>query len=286
MKNMERVFLGGVLVCGLGLTQVAQAAPVNCSMAAWDGATPPVPSDAVGSPFSAPEIARYSEFCGLVLSASGYVQTPATDDNHYFGRFYVLPQVTGTGEVDLLVAYSDTGGASPLFKISYDKTNFNFDATGAGGGTGSAPAHFTPGNQPRWNLVEFEFNSNGTFNVWVNESWTLPDGPYTSGPTASFASGIGTVASVRLGALSNNFGGFGGKITYDAFEAHRTTNIGALRRGDSNADGLVNSGDIGAVINEFFDVALATGTPDCNQDGAVNSGDIGCIINVFFGVSP
>jgi hypothetical protein len=282
---MESVLKAGVLLFGLGLGQLAQAGtdPTECSMAKWDGGdSPQLPSDAVGSPFSSPEIARYSEFCGLVVSAAGYVQTPATSDSHYFGRFFVLPQVTGSGEVDLLEAYADTGGSQPLFTISYDGTDFIFDATAAGGGTGSAPAHFTPGSAPKWNLVEFEFNSGSTFNVWVNESWTLPDGPYTSGPSDSFTSGSGTVASVRLGAIGG-MGGFGGTITYDAYEAHRTTNVGALRRGDANSDGFVNSGDIGQVINEFFDVSLANGTPDCNQDGFVNTGDIGCIINIFFG---
>ena len=285
MRNMESVLLGSVLALGMAMSHSATAG-INdvCSVAQWTGELPvPVATDAAGTPQTPRKVARYSEFCGLEVNTLEYVQSPATSDARYFGRFYVLPQVTGSGEVDLLIAYSDTDGASPLFVISFDGTDFNFDATGTGGGSGSVAAQVTGGGQPMWNLVEFEYNNDGDFNVWVNEDWALPDGPYSSTSIPAFASGDGgSVASVRMGAPTG-MGGFGGKITFDAFEAHRTTNVGGLRVGDANADDVVNTGDIGQVINEFFATSLAPGTPDCNEDGVVNTGDIGCIINVFFG---
>jgi len=274
MRNMEGVFLGGALSLGLVFSQGVQAQ--DCSMAKWNGAAPTVPAAAVGTPQSASPVARYSEFCGLAVSATGYVQTPATSDTQYFGRFYVFPQAV-TGTVDLLVAYSDTSGASPLFKISYDGTNFLFDATAASGGTGSAPA-----NANLWNLVEFEFNSDGNFNVWVNEDWDFGTTAYVSGPSDTFASGSGTVASVRLGA-PNGF--TSGKVTYDAFEAHRTTNVGSLIDCDADGSGspVLNLNDVIAVISEAFSPnTLASGQPDCDKNGSMNLNDVISTIQIAF----
>jgi hypothetical protein len=266
MKNMDRVIVGGLLVLGMSFGLSAQA----CSTDGWDGGAI---NTIAGSP--PPPFSRYSELCAMKVSSTGHVQSTLASDTQYIGRFYVFPDVGGSGEVDLLLAYSDDAATSPLFTISFDGSNFNFDATDATGTTGSAPA------KSGWNLVEFEYNAGGNFNVWVNAEWTFPDGPYVTDPTDTFASGSGTVESVRLGA-PNGMGGFTGDIYLDAYESHRTTNVGALIKGDANKDGFVNTGDIGTVITEFFAAGLATGTPDCNEDGLVNTGDIGCVITIFF----
>ena len=92
----------------------------------------------------------------------------------------------------------------------------------------------------------------------------------------------GTVEAVQLGA-PNGMGGLTGEITFDAYEAHRTTNVGALLAGDANDDGNVNSGDTVGIINENLGDILAQGQPDCNGDGNVNSGDTVCIINKWLG---
>jgi hypothetical protein len=76
-------------------------------------------------------------------------------------------------------------------------------------------------------------------------------------------------------------GGFTGEITFDAYEAHRTTNVGALLAGDANSDDSINILDLGNVRIELLnpgDVnSLAIGQPDCNIDGNVNILDVGCV---------
>ena len=293
MRNMGSVIMGGILAFGLGLSLSIQAGPpdpeLECSMSKWNGAAPTVPADAVGSPKTTPAVARFSEYCGLAVSATGFVQTPATSDGHYFGRFYVLPKLSGSGTIDLLVAHSTTSGNPELFKVSFDSatSSFIFDADNpeAGGSSDSAPAV-----NGEWNLIEFEFNSGGDFNVWVNEDWDFGTSMYSGTTIPAFSSGTGSVAFIQLGA-PNGMGGFsGGTVFYDAYEAHRTTNVGALI--DCDADGSgdpdININDILAVINERFGAppTLATGQPDCDRDGEVNLNDILETIAVAFPSSP
>jgi len=271
---MEGVIFGGILAFGLAFAQVVHAQP-ECSMDKWSGGAT-VPANAVGSPQSASPVARYSEFCGLAVSAgaSGYVQSPATSDAHYFGRFYAHLGATGGTEANLLVAYD--GDDNPVVTVSYDGTNLNFDT--ANGGSGSAPAE-----AGKWNLVEFEFNSGGDFNVWVNQDWDFVGAAYDSTTIASFASGTGTITYVRLGA-PNGMGGFTGAFTFDAFEAHRTTNVGALRACDAEGDSDVDINDVLAVVDEVFadPVILSSGQPDCDSNGSVNINDALAIVDLVF----
>ena len=269
MKNMDRVIFGSVLLIGLGLGLNAQA----CTTDGW-ASDSNVPANAV--PGSPTVVSRYSEFCALEVSGASYVQSDAASDTRYIGRFYVLPKTGGAGEVDILIAYSDEAATSELFTISYDGTDFIFDAAGASGGSEMTAA------SSGWNLVEFEYDADsGNFNYWVNVAWDFNALSYAA-PTGTFASGAGTVEAVQLGA-PNGMGGFTGEITFDAYEAHRTTNVGALLAGDANDDGNVNSGDTVGIINENLGDILAQGQPDCNGDGNVNSGDTVCIINKWLG---
>ena len=269
MRNKDRVIFGSVLLIGLSLGLNAQA----CTTDGWasDFGTP-----IAGSPT---DVSRYSELCALEISDTSYVQSDAASDTRYIGRFYFLPKTGGTGKVDILIAYSDqvvTDVTTDLFTISYDGTDFIFDATEAVGGSASTPA------SSGWNLVEFEYNSDsGNFNFWVNEAWDFDALSYAA-PTGNFASGTGKVEAVQLGA-PNGMGDFTGEIIFDAYEAHRTTNVGALLAGDANGDGNVNSGDTVGIINENLGDILAQGQPDCNGDGNVNSGDTICIIIKWLG---
>ena len=214
MKNMDRVILGSVLLIGLGFGLNAQA----CTTDGWQGGAV---NATVGSPGATK---RYSEFCSMaVTDSTSHVQSNFASDTRYIGRFYFYPKdATGAAEVDILIAYAEDGATTPLFKISYDGTNFIFDASDAGGGSGSTAA--APGH---WNLIEFDFNSDGDFNFWVNETWDFGTLAYTSGPSGTFLSGTGTVEAVRLGT-PNGMAGMSGTLAYDAFESHRTTPVGAL----------------------------------------------------------
>ena len=271
MKNMDRVIVGSLLVLGLGFGLSAHA----CTTGGWQGGVNGIPANGdAGSPLT---VSRYSEFCALAITDTSWVQSDFASDTHYIGRFYVYPDLTGSGSVDLLVAYSDEGGASPLFTISYNGSQFIFDADGAGGGSDNAVA------ESGWNLIEFEYDADSdNFNYWVNETWNFDTDAYSTGPTGNSASGAGTVESVRLGA-PNGMDGFAGTITYDAFEAHRTTNVGALRVGDANGNDSVNIFDMIGVQNEILDPAnsLAIGQPDCNENGSVNVFDMICVQNII-----
>jgi hypothetical protein len=266
MNNMDRVIIGSVLLIGLGLGLNAQA----CTTNGW-ASDSNVPANAV--PGSPTDVSRYSEFCALEVSDTSYVQSNAASDTRYIGRFYVLPKTGGAGEVDILIAYSDEAATSELFTISYDGTDFIFDATGgAGGGTDSTAA------SSGWNLVEFEYDSDsGDFNYWVNAAWDFDSLSYAA-PTGTFTSGTGTVEAVQLGA-PNGMGGLTGDITFDAYEAHRTTNVGALIVADANGSGAVTSGDATRILNEVsLGGTLSSGQPDCNENGSITSGDATCVL--------
>jgi len=280
MKNMDRVIVGSLLVLGLGLSLGAHA----CTTDGWLGGTNGIPANGdAGSPLT---VSRYSELCALAITDTSWVQSDLASDKQYIGRFYVYPDLTGSGLVDLLVAYSDEGGASPLFKISYNGSQFVFDTDGAGGGTDNADA------DDGWNLIEFEYDAdNGNFNYWVNETWGFASEAYVTGPTSNitFPTSTVKVESVRLGA-PNGMDSFAGTITYDAFEAHRTTAVGALRAGDANSDDVINILDLGKVrlelLNPGIEASLAEGTPDCNNDGSINILDVGCVRLILLNPEP
>ena len=271
MRNMDRAIVGSLLVLGLGLSLGAHA----CTTDGWTGGLSGIPENGdVGSPLV---FSRYQKFCSLEVTDTSWVQSPSASDTRYIGRLYVYPDLTGTGSVDLLAAYSDPAGASLLFKIAYDGSQFTFDASGAGGGSSSA------NGKSGWNLVEFEYDSDsGNFNYWLNETWDFDTLAYTTGPTDTFASGSGAVDSVRLGA-PNGMGGLAGTVSYDGFEAHRTTFVGALRVGDANANNSVNIFDMIGIQNEILDPinSLGIGQPDCNENGSVNVFDMICVQNII-----
>lgn len=266
MSYRDGALFGSVLLLGLGLGFNAEA----CSTDGWAGGTSNIPAN--GQAASPPGVSRYSEFCALAITGQAHVQSNFANDTRYRARVYVFDGLTGAGTVEIFEAYSDEAATSPLFKISFNGSQFTFDATDAGGGSTSIAS--TNG----WNVIEFDWDSVGnSFDLWVNADATA------DAPTGSIAPGVGTVDAVRMGA-PNGFGGQTGRIIYDAFESHRTTAVGLLVAGDANNDGNVNSGDIIAIINEFFNSNnLGSGQPDCNEDGNVNSGDIICVINTFFG---
>ena len=261
MKNMDRVIFGSVLLIGLGFGLNAQA----CTTDGWQGG-------ATGANAGSPSaIARYSEFCAMQVddqTGAGHVQSDFASDSRYIGRFYVLPKLNGTGAVDILVAYSDEAPAqTELFSIAFDGTDFLFDTSG---GSGTAPA------ATGWNLIEFEFNSDGQFNYWVNETWDFGGLSYGA-MTGNFAAGTGTVEAVQLGA-PNGFASQTGTVNFDAYESHRTTPVGALVVGDANGNGAISIADVISAGNEL-NGTLAPGQPDCNENGGVSIADVICVGN-------
>lgn len=274
MRNTKGVVLASILLIGLGFSFTSQA----CTPDGWSSSSMVGmgQNGETGSPLPQPVVSvRFSEFCGYAVTGTSYVQSDHASDTRYIGRFYVFVDVTGAGSVDLFVAYSDTGATTPLFTISYDGTNFVFDAVGAGNASDTATA------LSGWNCIEFEYDADtDTFNFWVNEDWDFDTLMYTSGPTGTFSlTGDASVETVQLGA-PNGMGGFAGTITYDAFEAHRTTQVGALLVPDANGNGSVTVADVVSIINELTGT-LQIGQPDCNFNGAVTVADAVCAINTL-----
>lgn len=239
-----------------------------CSMSQWDTSTG-VGAVIVGSPKTVPAVPRFSESCGLQVTAPnfGYVQDNSPDGHTQFiARFYVRPNLTGSGQVELFAAYGDEAGGSPKIKVSYDGTNIEFHADG-----GPVASKSVAAAKDLWHLVEIEYNSPGNTRYWVNaDSSGAESGSYTSAS--------GSISSVRLGLLPDTLAGFtGGSAQFDAYESHSTTPVGSLLVGDSNGDTNLGIADLVTVGIELNAGPLAGGQPDCNRDGAMGIADLVCI---------
>ncbi len=255
-KNTPAVL--ATLILGITLSGSALA----CSTDGWDGGT--VGMVDVGQPFGGTDltgVARVEEFCAMVASGSGHVQTNSPAHTEVWNRFYVLPDFTGGGSTEILVGYSDQVGTTELFNIGFDGANFTFDVAGGGSGSFAAPAG--------WSLIEYHWDGT-TFEFWVNADATVD--PFSG----SVAAAGGTLESVRLG-LPNGLGGFGGMVNFDSFEMHNTTAVGPLLIGDADGDASVNVFDYFAIQSEIGGIDLAPGQPDCNLDGGVNVFDYFCV---------
>ncbi|MCH5372836.1 MAG: hypothetical protein JJ992_02580 [Planctomycetes bacterium] len=262
---MRRIVALGVLMVGAGMILDASA----CSTDGWLGGTGNIPANAVAD--SPPNVARFSQLCALAVTDTSYVQSNAASDARYRARFYVLDGLTGSDPVDIFEAYQDDSATTPLFKVSFDGSQFTFDATDASGGSASAAA------SNGWNLIEFDWDSgSNTFSYWVNADASVDS------PTGSVNAGTGTVESARLGA-PNGFAPQTGKLTFDAFESHRTTAVGPLLAGDATGDSSINIFDVVGVLNEILGKGLATGQPDCNSSGSIDIFDVVCDLNIILG---
>lgn len=260
MRNMECALFGSIVLMALGFAPGAQA----CTTDGWLGGTSGVPANA--NPASPPTVARYSELCALAVTNTSHVQDDNASDMRYRARFYVLDGLTGAGTIDVFEAYSDEAATNPLFKVSFNGAQFTFDATDAGG------TSTTAASVNGWNIVEFDWDSvAGDFRFWVNADAT------TDAATGTVDSGTGTVEAVRMGA-PNGFTGQTGKVTFDAFESHRTTPVGELLACDANGNGSRTIADVVAVLNELAGT-LQVGQPDCNKNGGVTVADAVSLIN-------
>ena len=267
--NLRRLKL--VNLCVVLIFSAFASSVFACTTDAWlAGAVGSVsPNDPLNG------VPRVKGTCGLEVTGPGHVMDGSPfEDPNFIGHFYFLPQFTsGSGTLDLFVAYSNEGGTTELFSVRYDGTNIIMDATAATGGN----SVFFPADPTHWNLVEFSWRSGTTGSLWVNSD-ALNDPA-----DATFDSGTGLVESVKLGA-PNGFDGFAGKVIFDEYESHREQQVGQLLAGDANLDGNIDVGDIDLIVAEFVFSSLAEGVIDCNLDGSVDVGDIDCIVAIFIGL--
>jgi len=263
MRNALRI----AAFCGVVSVQfLFSGSAFACSVAAWGANT----GGTAGSPLAIP---RYSELCAFEVTGQHHVQSNFASDTRYRVRFYVLDGLTGSGSVDIFEAYGNEAPSGPLFKVSFDGSQFTFNATAAGG------TSTTVAGKNGWNVVELDWTSGGQMRFWLNADAT-PD----INPTGTVNAGTGTVEAIRLGA-PNGLGTQTGKLVFDAFESHRTTPIGLLLVGDANGNSSVNIFDMIGIQNEILNPAtsLAVGQPDCNENGSVNVFDMICVQNIILG---
>jgi|GEM_PF-888489 len=255
MKTATRLIALAVLLSGTFFVSSTLA----CSTIAWSSATAGATAD---DPTNG--VPRVSGLCGLEVTGTGHVVdiSPAAEAT-VIARFYVYAELT-SGVPVIFEAFSDDAATASLLTVTFDGTNFVFDA--------GATASGNVAGKSGWNLVELAWTGGTGMDYWVNADASI------DAVTGSVGAAAGTMESVILGATA----AVDGKLVFDDYESHRSLPVGALLAGDGNNDGAVNSGDIISIINEFFQAGLASGTPDCNLDGNVNSGDIICIINAFF----
>jgi hypothetical protein len=231
-----------------------------CTTDLWNGGT-------TGAPLadSPSAVSRVSGLCAMQLSAAGSVKdTSPVQEPSVFIRFYVYAQLNG-GTPVIFEAFSDDGATASLLNVTFDGTNFGFEA----GGTASGLVAGESG----WNLVEMAWTGGGTMDYWVNV-----DSSETATGTVTAAAGL--MESVVLGTTDT----LDGMLTFDDYVSHRETPIGGLLAGDGNFDGDINSGDVNVVVNEFLFNTLGNGVVDCNLDGSVNSGDVNCVVAIFLGL--
>lgn len=260
MKPHTCLRINVVLMC-LSMTFNAFA----CSTAAWLGGT----TGLVSANDPANGVPKVSGSCGFKVTGAGYVQDNSPEaEAQFIGRFYFFPQFSGAGSADIFVAYSDEA-ATELFSVGYDGSNVTIDATAApGGGSASVPI-----NGAGWHLIEFSWVSGDSGGLWVDA-----DAEQGDPAGATFASGAGTVESVRLGAPNGYVGGLAGVAFFDDYVSHRTSPIGGILPGDGNLSGGIDEGDIDAIKSEFLYGTYSDGSTDCNLDGGVNSGDVNCVV--------
>lgn len=259
MKTMTRMIQLSVLL----VATLSMSAAMACTTAAWSGVTGNPEIAGAEPPASA--LPRVSGVCALELTAAGSVidRSPIDEDTVHI-RFYVLGDISS--EMAIFQAFSDDDGTAgnEIITVTYDGTNFRFDA----GGTVSGAVAGRTG----WNMIQLSWLKNDSMGYTVN-----------GGTDVEVAGSVNAtddfMQSVVLGSKTDPEV----KLVFDDYEAHRETPVDGLLVGDANSDGGINSGDLDMVVNEFLFGNLAEGVVDCNLDGSVNSGDLDCIVAVFLG---
>ena len=256
MKTAIRLIYLSLFLAGI----FSASATMACTTDAWNGGITGTPL--AGSPTA---VSRVSGECAMQLSTAGSVKDTSPDaEPSAIMRFYVFAQLSTDTPV-IFEAFSDDNATASLLTVSFDGSNFFFDA--GAGSSGSVPG------KSGWNLVELSWTGGGAMDYWVN----VDSLDQATTETGSVSAAAGTMESVILGTSD----AYTGTLTFDDYEAHRSTPVGALLMGDSTDNGSINIFDIISMRNEILENGLAIGMPDCNSNGAVNVFDIICARNII-----
>jgi hypothetical protein len=235
------------------------SATFACTIDAWNGGV--TGSPLAGSPNDTPDIQRVSGLCAMELSAAGSVKdTSPVTESTLIARFYVKADLN-SGVPVIFEAFSDNAATSSLITVTFDGSNFVFNA--GDGASGAIQG------ESGWNLVELSWISGVGMSFWVNTDSSEPE-------TGSIAATAGTVESVVLGETS----ALDGTLTLDDYVSHRSTPVGGLLMGDANGSGGLTIADVVALFNEL-NGTLAEGQPDCNMSGGITIADVVCLFNAL-----
>ncbi len=228
-----------------------------CTTDNWNGGV--TGSPVAGSPN---DIARVSGLCAMQMTAAASVKdtSPVTEPT-FIARFYVKADLN-SGVPVIFEAFSDDAATGSLITVSFDGSNFIFNA-----GDGASGA--IPGESSGWNLVELAWVSGVGMSFWVNKDSSEAE----SGAISATA---GAVESVVLGAPST----LDGILTFDDYVSHKSEPIGALLNGDANGSGSLTIADVVALFNEL-NGTLAEGQPDCNLSASITIADVVCLFNAL-----
>ena len=260
MKN-KALLLASVMAASV----IASGSVFACSFAQWSSTSGGVvanqPNGLAGDPGgNTDNIARYEGFCAMRVTNSGFAEDNRPNGiNRIITRFYVLTG-QGTGTTTLYEGYSDTGGASPVFRIDYNGTNFTLTDTATGANVSTAGA-------AGWNSVEIDWISGagtGSLSLIVNGG--------AAQTTGSLNNDASSVSIVRLGMVS----GGSGNYNFDGYVSQRSTPVGRLCEGEVDGDDNRTINDMLAIFTEIQTAGgtLATGQPDFDADGAVTINDL------------
>jgi len=179
MKTATRLIALAALLSGTFFVSSALA----CTTGAWVGGT--TGSPIAGSPAA---VSRVSGLCAMQLEAAGSVKDTSPEaEATVIARFYVYAQLT-SGNPVIFEAFSDDGATASLLTVTFDGTNFAFDA-GAGGSGNVA-------GKSGWNQIELKWTGGTGMEYWVNADASTDDATGIVGAAA------GTMESVILGPVA------------------------------------------------------------------------------------
>lgn len=260
MKTTVRLTCLSLLLAGIFSASTTMA----CTIGAWNGGVS-------GSPIadSPAAVSRVSGECAMKLAAPGSVKDTSPEaEPAAIIRFYVYAQLSA-GTPVIFEAFSDDDATASLLTVSFDGTNFVFDA-------GADASSNVPGKSG-WNLVELSWTGGDSMDYWVNADATV------EAATGSVFAAAGTMESVILGTSET----YTGTLTFDDYVSHRSNPVGPSDVCNADSIGDINLLDALEVVDEFFAAPdspdLAIGSPDCDLSGTVNLLDALEIVDIFFG---
>ncbi|MEJ5207009.1 dockerin type I domain-containing protein [Denitratimonas sp. CY0512] len=270
-----KIFSPRTLLAAALLTALPMGSALACTTSAWSSVTGSAEAGNPKGRDGEPAVPRYSGTCGLQAASAG--ASYVTDNSPgaeaiYRARFYVFTGSAANNPKIFSATTEDDNGGTEVVGIALNGSAMAFTVNG------TTVSSTVPVAASKWYGVEIAYAANGPFEAKVRGANAAAETVVASAGNA----GALTVGSASLGVLNAAANTI--PLAFDAFESTRSadTEIGRLCPGDANNDGLVNSGDALAAINEFPPSgSYSLGQPDCTEDGLVNAGDALCAMNRF-----